>query len=130
MGNNTITANEWLAMEILWRDGEVKSATVSDELKKSKGWASETTRTYLRRLITKGVAASRQDEHDKRIYWYYPIISKEEYIACQTKGHLRRYYGSRLPQLVAGLLKDEHVSEQELNELEHILKHHANKKED
>lgn len=126
----TISDNEWLVMEILWRDGEVKSSTVTDELKASKDWANETVRTFLKRLITKGVAGSRQDESDKRTYWYYPNVSKEEYVACQTKGHLNRYYSGRLPQLVAGLLKDESVSEQELDEIEYILKRHADRGED
>ena len=38
---DTISDNEWLVMEILWRVGEVKSSTVTDELKESKGWANE-----------------------------------------------------------------------------------------
>jgi predicted transcriptional regulator len=127
---DTISDNEWLVMEILWRDGRVKSSAVTDELKESKGWANETVRTFLKRLITKGVADARQDEHDKRTYWYYPAVTKEDYIAYQTKGHLKRYYSGRLPQLVAGLLKDESVSEKELNEIENILKRHSDGKEE
>ena len=127
---DTISENEWLVMEILWRDGKAKSAAVTDELKESKGWANETVRTFLKRLIKKGVAAASQDKNDKRMYWYYATVSKEDYIASQTKGHLKRYYSGQLPQLVAGLLKDEHVSEQELHEIESILKRHANKNED
>jgi BlaI family penicillinase repressor len=117
-------------MEILWRNGRIKSSAVTYELKESKGWASETVRTFLKRLIAKGVAAASQDKKDKRVYWYYATISKEDYIACQTKGHLQRYYSGHLPQLVAGLLKDESVSEQELSEIEGILKRHAERQEE
>lgn len=129
-GYDTISNNEWLVMEILWRDGEAKSSSITDELKESKGWANETVRTFLKRLIAKGVAEARQDKNDKRIYWYYPAVSKDDYIACQTRGHLKRYYSGRLPQLVAGLLKDESVSDRELDEIENILKRHAGRKED
>ena len=115
-------------MEILWRNGETKSAAITAELEANKGWAGETVRTFLKRLILKGVAAARQDKNDKRMYWYYPTVSKEDYIAYLTKGHLRRYYSGRLPQLVAGLLEDESISEQELNEIESILKRHTDKK--
>jgi BlaI family penicillinase repressor len=127
---DTISDNEWLVMEILWCSGRTKSSTVADELKVSKGWANETVRTFLKRLIKKGVVAASQDKKDKRIYWYYATVSKEDYIALQTKGHLERYYSGRLPQLVAGLLKDESISEQELNEIEGILKQHANRQEE
>ncbi|MEA4849635.1 MAG: BlaI/MecI/CopY family transcriptional regulator [Clostridiaceae bacterium] len=126
---DTISDNEWLVMEILWRDGKVKSAAIIDELKASKGWANETVRTFLKRLIAKGVAAASQDESAYRTYWYYATVSKEDYIASQTKGHLKRYYSGRLPQLFAGLLEDESVSDQELNEIENILKRHADRKE-
>lgn len=125
---DTISDNEWLIMEILWRGGEIKSSTVTGELEKSKGWAGETVRTFLKRLISKGVAAARQDENDKRIYWYSATVSKEDYIYHLTKGHLKRYYNGRLPQLVAGLLKDEDLSDQEINEIENILKRHADRK--
>ena len=125
---DTISDNEWLVMEILWRDGEIKSSAVTAELEESKGWASETVRTFLKRLITKGVAAARQDESDKRVYWYYANVSKEDYIAYLTRGHLKRYYSGCLPQLVAGLLEDENVSDQELNEIENILKRHLGRK--
>jgi len=127
---DTISDNEWLVMEILWRDGKVKSAAVTAELEESKGWAGETVRTFLKRLITKGVAAARQDENDKRVYWYYATVSKEDYAAYLTKGHLKRYYSGHLPQLVAGLLQDESVSDQELNEIENILRRYADRKED
>lgn len=127
---DTISENEWLVMEILWRDGEAKSSVITDELKESKGWANETVRTFLKRLIKKGVAAASQDKNDKRIYWYYAVVSKEDYIASKTKGHLNRYYSGQLPQLVAGLLKEESVSEQELHEIENMLKRHANQNED
>ena len=124
---DTISENEWLVMEILWRDGEIKSSTVTAELEESKGWASETVRTFLKRLIAKGVVTTRQDENDKRIYWYYAAVTKEDYIAYLTKGHLKRYYSGRLPQLVAGLLKDEYVSDEELNDIENILKRHVDR---
>ena len=127
-GYDTITDNEWLVMEILWRDGEIKSSTVTAELEESKGWAGETVRTFLKRLISKGVATARQDENDKRIYWYSAAITKEDYIAYLTKGHLKRYYNGHLPQLVAGLLEDKSISDQELNEIENILKRHGDKR--
>lgn len=123
----TISDNEWLVMEILWRDGKAKSSAIADELKESKGWANETVRTFLKRLIAKGVAAADRDEHNERLYWYCATVSREDYIASQTKGHLQRYYSGRLPQLVAGLLDDESVSDQELSELEAILKRHTRK---
>ena len=122
-----ISDNEWVVMEILWRDGETKSSAISTELEETKGWAAPTVRTFLKRLISKKVADARLDEHDKRIFWYYPIVSKEDYLAYQTQGHLKRYYSGDLPQLMVGLLKNEYISSEELHEIESLIKHHMDK---
>jgi len=124
-----ISDNEWLIMEILWRDGETKSSAISKELKETKGWADPTIRTFLKRLISKKVAAARLDEHDKRVFWYFPKISKEDYAIYQTKGHLKRYYSGDLPQLMTGLLKNEYISDEELHEIESLIKSHMDKTE-
>jgi hypothetical protein len=100
----------------------------SDETRRAR--AGPTRRTQpSQATIAKGVAAAERDEHNERLYWYYATVSKEDYIASQTKGHLQRYYSGRLPQLVAGLLEDESVSDRELGELEAILKRYARKEE-
>ena len=122
-----ISDNEWVVMEILWRDGETKSSAISKELEESKGWAAPTVRTFLKRLISKGVADAKLDTHDKRIFWYFPKVTKQDYLACQTRGHLNRYYSGDLPQLMMGLLKSEHISDDELHELENLIKSHMDK---
>ena len=125
-----ISDNEWVVMEILWRDGETKSSAISKELEETKGWAAPTVRTFLKRLISKKVADARLDEHDKRIFWYYPKVSKQDYLAYQTKGHLKRYYSDDLPQLMVGLLKNEYISGEELHEIEDLIKKHIDENGD
>lgn len=124
-----ISDNEWLIMEILWRDSEAKSSDIYAELFESKEWADATIRTFLKRLIKKNVAASRQDEYDKRIYWYYPTVTKDEYVKFQTKGHIKQYYSGNLPDMVAGLLGDQSISDAELDEIESMLKRFRSKRE-
>jgi BlaI family penicillinase repressor len=125
-----ISDNEWVVMEILWRDGEAKSSAISKELEETKGWAAPTVRTFLKRLISKKVADARPDEHDKRIFWYYPKVSRQDYLAYQTQGHLKRYYSGDLPQLMVGLLKNEYISGEELHEIENLIKSHMDKNGD
>jgi BlaI family penicillinase repressor len=122
-----ISDNEWVVMEILWRDGETKSSAISKELEETKGWAAPTVRTFLKRLISKKVADARPDEYDKRIFWYYPKVSRQDYLAYQTQGHLKRYYSGDLPQLMVGLLKNEYISGEELHEIESLIKKHMDK---
>ncbi len=33
---DTISENEWVVMEILWKDGEIKSASITAELEKAR----------------------------------------------------------------------------------------------
>ena len=107
-----------IIMEILWRDGECSSAAIVKEIEDKLHWSRQTVRTYLVRLVEKGLVGTR--EINKRTYHYYPVVSRAEYAADKTASILSRYYDS-LPHMVAGILQKEDIPEAELDELEKLL---------
>jgi BlaI family penicillinase repressor len=112
-------------MEILWRSGESKSAAILKEIEDKLGWSRQTVRTYLIRLMEKGLVGAR--EINKRALEYYPLVSREEYAADKTGSLLNKYYGS-LSHMVAGIIQNEDISDADLDELEKLIQH-ARKKE-
>lgn len=112
-------------MEILWRDGEVDSAAVVKELMNMFGWSRQTVRTYLKRLIDKGLVATRQK--NKRDYIYYPIVTKQQYGVDTTSTYLNKYFKS-LSHMVSGLIQNENISKDELEDLERMIKEYKEKK--
>ena len=114
-------------MEILWRDGETTSSAILGEIEKTLSWSRQTVRTYLKRLMDKGLVDSR--ETTKRVYIYYPIVSKEEYAADKMGSFLNEYYDS-LSHMVAGIVKNENVTDSDLDELEAMIKKLRHKEDD
>ncbi len=113
-----------IIMEILWREGERSSAAILKEIEDKLNWSRQTVRTYLIRLVEKGLVGTK--EVNKRTYLYYPVISREEYAADKTGSILNRYYGS-LSHMVAGIIQKEEISDADLNELEQLIRRVRNK---
>jgi BlaI family penicillinase repressor len=113
-----------IIMEILWRDGECSSAAILKEIEDKLDWSRQTVRTYLIRLVEKGLVGTK--EVNKRTYHYYPVVSRAEYAADKTGSLLNRYYGS-LSHMVAGIIQKEDISDADLDELEKLIQRLRNK---
>ena len=105
-------------MEILWRDGACSSTAILKEIEDKLNWSRQTVRTYLVRLVEKGLVGTR--EVNKRAYQYCPVVSRAEYAADKAGSLLNKYYGS-LPHMVAGILQQEDIPEADLDALEKLL---------
>ena len=114
-----------IIMEIIWKEKEVSSKYVLTETEKKLGWSRQTVKTYLIRLQEKGLVGVRK--LSARVHFYYPLISREDYAAGMAGTYLKKYYNS-LSHMMAGLIKKEDVSDDELDELEQIIKQYRNKK--
>lgn len=118
---------ERLVMEIVWKKGEVLSAEVLEELEGVKDWSRHTVKSYLKQLIEKGLVGVK--EISARKYIYYVFISKEDFLADQANCYLKDHFES-LSHMVAGLMKREKVSKEEINQLEQLIKEYKGKKDD
>lgn len=118
---------ERLVMNIVWEKGEVLSAEVLEELEGVKDWSRHTVKSYLKQLVSKGLVGIK--EISARKYIYYVLISKEAFLADESIHYLKNHYKS-LSHMVAGLMKREKVSNQEINELEQLIKEYKGKKDD
>jgi BlaI family transcriptional regulator, penicillinase repressor len=113
-----LTEADSFIMEILWRDGECGSSAILKEVESKLGWTRQTVRTYLARLMEKGLVSAR--EINKRDFLYSPAVTREEYAADKTGSIMNKYYGS-LSHLVAGIVRSENISDEDLDELEKLI---------
>jgi len=114
-----LTEADSVIMELLWRDGEAGSNAITEEIEDKLNWSRQTVRTYLTRLMEKGLIDARKI--NERVLRYYPIVSREEYAADKAKSLCNKYYGN-VSQMVAGIVDNENISESDLNELENLIK--------
>ena len=119
MGNYpTLSDSDYAVMEILWRDKEAKSSEICKELEKTFGWSRQTVGTYLKRLVNKNLVGTKSTNN--RDYLYFPIVSKQEYGTDVTSGYLDKYFGS-LSHMVAGIMRKEDISQDEIDALEKVI---------
>ena len=119
-----LTEADSIIMEILWRDGECSSSAILKEVENKLDWTRQTVRTYLARLMDKGLVGTR--EINKREFRYYPAVTREEYAADKTGSIMNKYYGS-LSHMVAGIVQNENITDSDLDELEKLIRRLRNK---
>ena len=116
----SITDAEFEVMNVLW---DKKSATMQEillELSKEKSRNRNTIKTLLFRLIDKNLVKSRNND-GKKVYEYYPLIKKEEYISQENHNFLQKLYGGCANNLVLNFVKENKLSKKDLEELVKIL---------
>ena len=113
-----LTEAEWTLMEQLWVTPGMTGRGLTDALRSGNGWARSTTLTLLRRLAEKG--AVRIEEQGGRQH-YFPVVSREDAAARQTRDLLGRLYHGSLSNLVSTMTQEEKLSRTEIEELYAIL---------
>ena len=122
----SLTEADSAIMELLWQRGRMSSAEIVKQAGGRMGWTRQTVRTYLARLMDKGLVGA--EELNKRDLVYFPVVSRREYAADRSGSIMSRYY-SGLADMVAGIVQSEEISEEELSELERLIRRLRDEKE-
>ena len=104
-------------MKVLWRLGPDTPRSRLEEGLAPFGWAANPVNTYLSRLSDKGFVSARREGRSNR---YTPLVSREEYLAFDSRAVLDRLYGSSPANFVAALARSG-LEEGELEELQALL---------
>ena len=114
-----ISEAEYAVMEVLWQTSPASAADVSDALAKERGWSLATVKTLLGRLVAKQAIAAAPDG---RRYLYSPLIKRADYVGGESKRLVERLFGGRAAPLFAHLAEQEALTEDDLAEIEALLK--------
>lgn len=96
----------------------VSSGELMEDIPDRK-WQLATLIKLLSRLEERGFV---EREKEGRANRYRPLVSKEEYLAVESRSFLERLHGGSLPSLVAALVDSRAVTEEEVEELAAILR--------
>lgn len=118
MNEIKLTNAERIIMEILWEYSELSNGEIVNLLDKQIKWSRHTVKTYTTNLSQKGVLGINQTSPRK--IKFYPLLSKEKYLSNATRIHLRKNY-ENLSYMVAGLINNEEVTNDEIKELEKLI---------
>ena len=117
------TEREWLIMDAVWDSGDrPTSAEILNRIDEAAKLDARTERVLLHHLCRKGLLGYVVDERDSRVYHYYPLRTREECLREKSRDFIDTYFRGSSSVAVAALLKSAKFTDEQLKELEEILK--------
>ena len=114
-----ISEGEQAVMEVLWADAPLTASEVAERIPDARNWSERTVKTMLGRLLSKGALVH---EEDGRRYLYRPAVERADYASRETRRLADRLFGGRAAPLVAHLAAGDGLTDQDIAELEALLK--------
>ena len=114
----TISDSEWKIMNALWEKSPKTITELTKELSEQTGWSKHTIITLLKRLDAKGAVYYEEGERAKQ---YYAKIPQNEAIMEEAKHFLNKAFKGKIGLMINTLIREEDLSQQELDELYEIL---------
>jgi len=113
-----ISQAELDVMDVLWAESPLAATDVAKRLAQ-KSWNIRTVKTLLSRLVEKDVVSTEQDG---RRYLYAPLISQKNYARKAARRLTDRLFGGRAAPLIAHLAEGDGLTDDDIAELEALLK--------
>lgn len=114
-----ISEAEHAVMEVIWERSPITAAEVCDQVCAARGWSLATVKTLLSRLVSKQAIAA---EPEGRRFLYSPLIARADYIGGESRRLVDRLFGGRAAPLFAHLAEQEALTDDDLAEIEALLK--------
>ncbi|WP_054947198.1 MULTISPECIES: BlaI/MecI/CopY family transcriptional regulator [Novosphingobium] len=114
-----ISEAEHAVMEALWERSPLTAQEVCEEVCGPRGWSLATVKTLLSRLVAKQAVAT---EPDGKRFLYSPKMAREAYVGTESRRLVDRLFGGRAAPLFAHLAQNEALTEDDIAEIEALLK--------
>lgn len=109
--------SEWAVMEILWESSPKTASEVAKILIRTKGWAENTVRTLLGRLVEKG-ALEIVEGAPRR---YAPALKRETFVKAESESFLGRIFQGAAKPLLVHFASNAKLTPDEVRELKQLL---------
>ncbi len=114
-----ISEAELAVMEALWQRNPITASEVCDSVCEKRQWSLATVKTLLSRLVAKKAISTSPDG---RRFLYAPLIARADYVGGESRRLVDRLFGGRAAPLFAHLAESEALSDDDLTEMEALLK--------
>lgn len=113
-----ISEAEHAVMAALWDRAPLTANEVAEAVG-ARAWSLATVKTLLSRLVAKQAIAT---EPQGRRFLYSPLIARSDYVGGESKRLVDRLFGGRAAPLFAHLAESEALTDNDLAEIEALLK--------
>ena len=113
-----ISEAESVVMEVIWATNPILTEDVIAALEPHRKWQEATVKTLLNRLLKKGAVKARKDQ---RRYLYSPVLTREQWLASESRGFLDRMFDGRVAPLVSYFSQQKKLSKKDIEELKRVI---------
>ncbi len=114
-----ISEAEHAVMEALWTRSPMTASQVCEDVCQKRDWSLATVKTLLSRLVAKNAVATTPDG---RRFLYSPLLKRADYAGTESRRLVDRLFGGRAAPLFAQLAEAEALTDDDLAEMEALLK--------
>lgn len=114
-----LTAGEWAIIQAVWDNEPCAAPTVQEELENKTGWSYSTVKTMMDRMADKGLLATQRI---RNLILYTSVITKKEAQKGEIMRAVKRAFGGAMTPMMQFLLDSKSLTEDELNQLEAMIK--------
>lgn len=112
--------SEFEIMRVVWESmPPIKTAVVMDRLGAERQWKAPTVISFMMRLVEKGFLRTEKIGKERN---YFPLISKEDYLAYETGNFMEQYHKNSLFSFVNTLYNGKKISDKDLDSLIDLAK--------
>lgn len=115
-----ITDSEWEVMRVVWTLKEVTSKEISNVLQDKKDWKPATTKTFIGRLVKKGMLDT---EKIGNRFIYTAAVSEEESLKTLKSGLFHHVCSRAVGKTIADLIGEATLSHDDIALLEQTLEY-------
>jgi len=106
-------------MKVVWALAPCSASQIVEALVNSDAaWHPKTIKTFLNRLVRKGVLRVRKDG---RAYSYYPLLSEAQCVDAVSESFLARVFGGSLKPMLAHFVENKKLTRSDIQGLKRIL---------
>ena len=117
MNPSKISESEWSVMEALWERAPLTASEVAKILQERTGWAENTVRTLLTRLLEKGVL----EASDGSPRLFSPAVSRAECVQVEGSSFMARFFQGAAQPLLVHFARHARLTPEEVQELKRVL---------
>lgn len=113
-----LSEREWTVLNALWDTNGAELGVLVNVLYSHTKWSRNTVLTYLTRMESKGLVRI-----DKNVtpHLYHATVDRESCQEKERKSFLNRVYSGSAADLLVAFLKEEPISQEEIEKLRQIL---------
>jgi BlaI family transcriptional regulator, penicillinase repressor len=114
-----LTAGEWSIIQAVWDNEPCAAPTIQEELEKKTGWSYSTVKTMMDRMADKGLLATQRI---RNLILYTSVITRKEAQKGEVMRAVRRAFGGAMTPMMQFMLDSKNLTEDELDQLEAMIK--------